>query len=33
VAKYEEKIRALREQVDLHRKNVEALKIELSKLR
>lgn len=33
VAKYEEKIKALQEQVDLHSKNVEALKIELSKLK
>ena len=33
VAKYEEKIKTLKEQVDLHRKNVEALKTELSKLR
>lgn len=33
VAKYEEKIKTLKEQVDLHSNNVEALKIELSKLR
>lgn len=33
VAKYEEKIKTLQEQVDLHSKNVEALKIELSKLK
>lgn len=33
VAKYEEKIKALREQVDLHQKNIEALKTELSKLK
>jgi len=32
VAKYDEKIRMLNEQVDLHQKNVEALKTELSKL-
>ena len=33
VAKYEEKIKTLKEQVDLHSKNVEALNIELSKLK
>jgi hypothetical protein len=33
VAKYDEKIRELTEQVELHQKNVEALKTELSKLR
>lgn len=33
VAKYEEKIKTLTEQVELHRKNVEALKTELSKLK
>jgi hypothetical protein len=33
VAKYEEKIKALQEQVDLHGSNVEALKTELSKLK
>ncbi len=33
VAKYEEKIKTLKEQVDLHSNNVEALKIELSKLK
>jgi hypothetical protein len=32
VAKYDEKIKALQEQVDLHKNNVEALKTELSKL-
>ncbi|MBI5437430.1 MAG: DUF4124 domain-containing protein [Nitrosomonadales bacterium] len=32
-AKYEEKIRTLNEQVDLHQKNIEALKTELSKLK
>jgi len=32
VAKYEGKIKVLTEQVDLHQKNVEALKTELSKL-
>ncbi|MFZ2302063.1 MAG: DUF4124 domain-containing protein [Gallionella sp.] len=32
VAKYEEKIRVLNEQVDSHKKNIEALKTELSKL-
>jgi len=32
VAKYEEKIKALNDQVELHQKNIEALKIELSKL-
>lgn len=31
VAKYEEKVRALKEQVEMHQKNVEALKTELSK--
>ncbi|MBI3480187.1 MAG: DUF4124 domain-containing protein [Nitrosomonadales bacterium] len=33
VAKYEEKIKALQEQVDLHQNNIEALKTELSKLK
>ena len=33
VAKYEEKIKTLSDQVDLHRKNIEALKTELSKLK
>lgn len=33
VAKYEEKIKALKDQVDLHQKNVEALKTELSRLK
>lgn len=33
VAKYEEKIKTLKDQVDLHSKNVEALNIELSKLK
>lgn len=33
VAKYQEKIKALNDQVDLHRKNIEALQTELSKLR
>ncbi|OGS92501.1 MAG: hypothetical protein A2061_10750 [Gallionellales bacterium GWA2_59_43] len=33
VAKYEEKIKALTEQVELHEKNIEALKTELSKLK
>lgn len=33
VAKYEEKIKALQEQVDLHSRNIEALQIELSKLK
>ncbi len=33
VAKYEEKVRALKEQVDLHSRNIEALKTELSKLK
>jgi hypothetical protein len=32
VAKYDEKIKPLQEQVDLHKKNIEALKSELSKL-
>lgn len=32
VAKYQEKIKPLQEQVDLHKNNVEALKAELSKL-
>ena len=32
VAKYDEKVKALQEQVDLHRNNVDALKTELSKL-
>ena len=33
VAKYEEKIKTLKDQVDLHSKNIEALNIELSKLK
>ncbi len=33
VAKYEEKIQALKDQVELHSKNIEALKTELSKLK
>ncbi|MDD2913856.1 MAG: DUF4124 domain-containing protein [Gallionella sp.] len=33
MARYEEKIRALTEQVDLHQKNIDALKTELSKLK
>ena len=33
MAKYEEKIRTLNEQVELHQKNIEALKTELSKLK
>lgn len=33
VAKYEEKIKALKNEVDLHIENVEALKIELSKFK
>lgn len=33
MAKYEEKIKALQEQVNLHSQNVEALKTELSKLK
>lgn len=33
VAKFEEKIKTLRDQVDLHGRNIEALKIELSKLK
>ena len=33
MAKYEEKINALKDRVDLHGKNVEALKIELSKIK
>lgn len=32
VAKYDEKVAALKDQVELHEKNVEALKTELSKL-
>jgi hypothetical protein len=32
VAKYEEKIKPLQDQVDLHKNNIEALKTELSKL-
>ncbi len=32
VAKYEEKVKPLQEQVDLHTKNIEALRTELSKL-
>lgn len=33
VAKYDEKIKALQEQVDLHSRNIEALQVELSKLK
>jgi len=33
VAKYEEKIKALQEQVDVHAQNVEALKVELSRIK
>lgn len=33
VAKYEEKIKQLTEQVELHQKNIEALKTELAKLK
>lgn len=33
VAKYEEKIKPLQEQIELHKKNIEALKSELSKLK
>ncbi|MDO8292462.1 MAG: DUF4124 domain-containing protein [Gallionella sp.] len=33
VAKYEEKIQSLKDQVELHSKNIEALKTELSKLK
>ncbi len=33
VAKYDEKIKLLQEQIDLHTKNIEALKTELSKLK
>ncbi len=33
VAKYEEKIKALKDQVELHSRNIEALKTELSKLK
>ena len=33
VAKYEEKIKPLQEEVDLHQKNIEALNTELSKLK
>ncbi len=33
IAKYEEKIKSLQGQVILHEKNIEALKIELSKIR
>lgn len=33
VAKYEEKIKTLKDQVELHSKNIEALKTELSKLK
>lgn len=33
VAKYEEKIKTLKDQVDLHIENIKALKIELSKLK
>lgn len=32
VAKYDEKVKPLQEQVDLHQKNIEALQTELSKL-
>ena len=32
-ARYEEKVNALKEQVDLHQKNIDALKIELSKFK
>jgi len=32
VAKYDEKVKPLQEQVDLHTKNIEALKTELNKL-
>jgi hypothetical protein len=32
VAKYDEKVKPLQEEVDLHKKNIEALKTELSKL-
>ena len=33
VAKYEEKVKTLSDQVDLHQKNIDALKTELSKLK
>ena len=33
VAKYDEKVKALSDQVELHQRNVDALKIELSKLK
>ena len=33
VAKYEEKINALKDQIDLHSRNIEALQIELSKIK
>jgi len=33
VAKYEEKVQTLSDQVDLHQKNIDALKTELSKLK
>lgn len=33
VAKYEEKVKALKEQVELHAGNVEALKVELSRVK
>ncbi|TAN74084.1 MAG: DUF4124 domain-containing protein [Gallionella sp.] len=33
VAKYEGKVKTLKEQVDLHQKNIEALRTELSKLK
>ena len=33
VAKYDEKIKILNEQIELHQKNIEALKAELSKLK
>jgi len=33
VAKYDEKIKALNEQVELHQKNIDALKTEISKLK
>jgi hypothetical protein len=32
VAKYDEKVKPIKEQIDLHTKNIEALKTELSKL-
>ena len=33
MAKYEEKVKSLKDQIDLHGKNIEALKTELSKLK